>query len=332
MRVVAIVNGYTGALCLQELVDQGDEVVGVVTGPGVPSPHTPPEASVKLTADLNLLPVYQPPYERINTPEFVTLLRKLHPDLIVSMHYPVIFKRPILEIPPLGCINEHPSRVPAGRGMTPSSWHMLIGDTHNWITLHYLNEGIDTGDVIMQGCVEITPEDTGVTTSRKLSREGHRVFREALPLIREGRAPRTPQNEIEGVEPSYYSWKPWYAQIQWDWSAEKIALHVRTLTHPKDRGSWTGEGYTFLGGREVRVWEAKPAEERAGTEGPLPGQILAVIGQGLLVKAGEGAVVVTDADIQGSEAAGLDGLFGVLATGLPAFFERPVVRQGGQVP
>jgi len=327
MRVVAIVNGYTGALCLQELVDQGDEVVGVVTGPGIPSPHTPPEASVKLTADRNLLPVYQPPYQRINTPEFVGLLRKLQPDLIVSMHYPVIFKRVILEISPLGCVNEHPSRVPAGRGMTPSHWHMLIGDTHNWITLHYLDEGIDTGDVIMQGCVEITPEDTGVTTSRKLSREGHRIFREALPLIRAGKAPRTPQNKIEGVEPSYYSWKPWYAQIQWDWPREKIALHVRTLTHPKDRGSWTREAYTFLGGQRVRVWEAEAADECLATEGAQAGQILAVIGQGLLVKAGDGAVILTDADIEGCEEEGLDGLLSILSAGLPAVLERAIVRQ-----
>jgi len=321
MRVVTIMGGYTGALCLQELVDQGDEVVGVVTYPGDPRPATPPEASVKLTADRNLLPVYQPPFERINTPEFVALLSKLQPDLIVSMHYPVIFKRAILEIPPLGCVNEHPSRLPAGRGMTPSHWHMLIGDTHNWITLHYLDEGIDTGDVISQGSVEITLEDTGVTTSRKLSEEGQRIFREALPLIQEGKAPRIPQDQIEGVEPSYYSWKPWYAQIHWDWPAQKLFLHVRTLTHPKEMRSWTGEAYTFLGGRRVRVWEAKVAEERWSREGAEPGQILAITGQGLLVKAGKGAVVLTEADIEGTEERGLGGLFDILSTGLSAFFE-----------
>jgi len=321
MRVVTIMGGYTGALCLQELVDQGDEVVGVVTYPGDPRPATPPEASVKLCADRNLLPVYQPPFDRINTPEFVALLRKLQPALIVSMHYPVIFKRPILEIPRLGCVNEHPSRLPAGRGMTPSHWHMLIGDTHNWITLHFLDEGIDTGDVISQGSVEIIPKDTGVTASRKLSEEGQRIFREALPLIREGKAPRIPQGQVEGVEPSYYSWKPWYAQIHWDWPAEKIALHVRTLTHPKEMRSWTREAYTFLGGHKVRVWEAKVAEGGWSREGAQPGQILAVIGQGLLVQAGEGALVLTDADVEGAVGEGLSGLFGLLSTGLPAFFE-----------
>ena len=321
MRVVTIVNGYTGALCLQELIDQGDEVVGVVTGPGIPGPHTPPEASVKLTADRHLLPVYQPPYERINTPEFVALLQKLSPDLMVSMHYPVIFKRPILEIPPLGFVNEHPSRLPAGRGMTPSSWHMLIGDARNWITLHFLDPGIDTGDVISQGSIEITPEDTGVTSARKLSEEGHRIFREALPLLREGKAPRTPQSQIEGVKSSYYSWKPWYARIHWGWSPEKIALHVRTLTHDKDRGSWTGEAYTFLAGHKVRVWEAKVTEGDWATEGARPGQILAVIGQGVLVKAGMSAVLLSDADVEGTEEMGLDGLLQILSTNVPTLFE-----------
>jgi len=323
MRVVTILNGYTGALCLQELVDQGDEVVGVVTSPQDPRPGRPPEASVKLTADRNLLPVYQPPYERINTPEFVALLRKLQPDLIVSMHYPVIFKRPILEIPPLGCVNEHPSRVPAGRGMTPSFWHMLIGDTHNWITLHYLDEGIDTGDVISQGSVEITPHDTGYTTSRKLSQEGHHIFREALPLIREGKAPRIPQDQIEGVRPSYFSWKPWHARIPWDQPAERVALHVRTLSPPEEARSGPGgrEAYAFLGGYRVRVWEAEVGRQRWEREGGEPGQILALTGQGLRVRAGQGTIILTAGAIEGMEAEGLRGLLDILSAGLPAFFD-----------
>jgi methionyl-tRNA formyltransferase len=323
MRVVTIMNGYTGALCLQELVDQGDEVVAVVTSPGDPRPGRPPEASVKLTADRNLLPVYQPPYERINTPEFVALVRKLHPDLIVSMHYGVIFCPEILHIPPLGCVNEHPSRMPAGRGMTPSFWHMLIGDTHNWITLHYLDEGIDTGPIISQGSVEITHEDTGSTSSRKLSEVGHRIFREALPSIRDGTAPRIPHDQIEGVKGSYYSWKPWYAQISWDWPAEKIALHVRTLSPaPEARSSpRSREAYTFLAGHKVRVWEAKAADGRRSREEAESGRILAVAGEGLLVKAGQGAVAMTAAAVEGLEDEGLGGLFHILSAGLPTFFE-----------
>ena len=318
MRVAVIANGYTGALCLQELVDQGDEVVAVVTSPADPGPAATPETSVKLTADRNYLPVYQPPMPDVNRPEFLAVLRRLRPDLIVSMHFPVIFSRELLAIPPLGCVNEHPSRLPAGRGMTPSCWHMLIGDDRNWISLHYLDSGIDTGDIIAQGSVEITPDDTGLTSGRKLSREGHRIFAQALPLIREGRAPRIPQKEIQGVKSSYYSWKPHYARIAWERPAAQIARHVRALTHPKDLPSWTGCAYTHLAGRRVSVWRAEAvAGGRWARETADPGEILAVTGQGLLVRAGEGVVLVSDLDVEGARTGGVAGALELLAAGLP---------------
>jgi methionyl-tRNA formyltransferase len=323
MRVVAIVNGYTGALCVQELVNQGDDVVGVVTSPGDPGPgdgvHRPdPETSVKLTADRNYLPVYQPQPAEVNTPAFIEMLRKLQPDLIVSMHYALIFKEALLRIPPLGCVNEHPSRLPAGRGMTPAFWHMLVGDTRNWITLHYLDPGIDTGDVISQGSVEITAEDTGMTSARKLSQEGRRLLAEALPLIRAGQAPRIPQRQIAGVAHSYYSWKPHYARLAWERPALELALQVRTLTHPKEARSWTGCAYTHLAGRKVSIWQAEAMEAGHGASKPAqPGDVLAVTGQGLLVQAGAGVLLVRDADIEGAQTPGLAGLFPFFAPGLP---------------
>lgn len=321
MRVIAIVNGYTGALCLQELVDQGDEVVAVVTSPGDPRPGADPKTSVKLTADRNFLPVYQPPITEVNNPQFVEKLRKLEPDLIVSMHYAQIFKEPLLRLPKLGCVNEHPSRLPAGQGMTPSYWHMIIGDDRNWITLHYLDPGIDTGDIIAQGSVEITPDDTGMTTSRKLSEEGHRIFAENLPLIREGRAPRIPQKEwgrMHGIKRSYVSWKPTHACMDWRKSAKMLALHVRTLTVPRGQSTWVGPAYTFLGGKKVTVYSAQVLEDpRWCPKEATPGEVLGLGGGGLLVMTGEGILQISDADIEGAEGQGLAGFLPYLATTLP---------------
>ncbi len=319
MRAVAIMNAYTGALCLQELVDQGWDVVGVVTAPGDPAPGTPPENSVKLTADRNYLPVFQPPITQVNSPAFIEVLRRLQPDLIVSMHFPVIFSPEILRLPALGCVNEHPSRLPAGRGMTPSWWHMLVGDERNWVTLHYLDPGIDTGDVIAQGSVPIAGDDTGHTTSNKLSHVGHRIFAEALPLILEGKAPRTPQKSIPGVKSSYFSWKPWMARIAWEKSAAEVALLVRCLAHPKAEPSWTGSAYTHLAGRRLSVWTARSveggrwAEERAD-----PGEVLAVTGEGLLVKAGQGIVLLADVDLDGAAEPGVAGVLPLLGGRAPA--------------
>jgi methionyl-tRNA formyltransferase len=245
MRVLTIVNGYTGALCLQEVVDQGDEVVGVICNAGDPRPGADPKTSVKLTADRNGLPVYQPARGEVNSPKYLEIIRKLKPDLIVSMHYAVIFNKELLSIPSLGCVNEHPSRLPAGQGMTPSYWHMIIGDPQNWISLHYLNEGIDKGDIIAEGGVDVLPEDTGATSARKLSEVGHRLLAENLPLIREGRCPRISQREygrIHGIKRSYVSWKATDAQVDWTRSAKMLALHAAS------RPGWDAA---------TRIWRAK---------------------------------------------------------------------------
>jgi len=323
MRVMAILNGYTGALCLQELVDQGYEVVAVVTSPSDPDPARPPAASVKLTADRNYLPVYQPPMQDVNRPEFVELLRRLSPDLLVTMHFPVIFKKELLQVPRLGCVNMHPSRLPAGRGMTPPFWHMLIGDEKNWITLFYLDPGIDTGDVISQGWVDIGPDETGFANSCKLSEEGRRIFAEALPLIKTGKAPRVPQKQIEGVKSSYYSWKPYYARIPWDKPAEQVALHVRALSRPlelrdKRLTSWVEGTYTSLAGRKIYIWECKVlGAESTGPVSARPGEIMAVYGEGLLVQTGGGVILITDANIEGARQGGWAGLVELMKPGVP---------------
>ena len=322
MRVVTIVNGYTGALCLQELVDQGDEVVAVVTSPGDPRPGADPKTSVKLTADRNFLPVYQPQMGEVNKPEFIAVIRKLAPDLIVAMHYATIFSADLLRIPRLGCVNEHPSRLPAGRGMTPSFWHMIRGDERNWISLHFLDPGIDTGDVIAQGSIPILPDDTGRTTSKKLSEEGHRIFAENLPLIRAGKAPRLPQNQVPGVESSYVSWKPWHSRLKWERSAADLALRVRTLTMPRGESGWTQATYAFLAGQRVNV-RAAVAEPVAGMEAlpGVPGQVMGVSGQGLVVKTGQGLLTITAADVEGCACDGLQGVFALLPAGLMAKFD-----------
>ena len=320
MRVVAILNARTGALCVQEMVDQGDEVVAVVTDPSDPYPGILPGWSVKEVADRNYLPVYQPVPREINSPAFVEQMRKLDPDMIVAMHYGVIFKRPLLEVPRMGSVNIHPTRLPRGQGCTPSCWHMLMGDDKNWITLHWIDEGIDTGDVIAQGCVDILPRDTGHDSTEKLLVEGHRVFAENLPLLREGKAPRIPQDQIEGVERLYYRWQPTYARISWDQPAEGVELHIRALWHPKTFPTYSGEAYTYLAGRRVAVWEATVVDggRWAGRQAD-PGEILALAGEGLLVKTGDGVILLTDLDVEGADA-GLPGVLDLLKTGLRAIF------------
>jgi methionyl-tRNA formyltransferase len=319
MRVIAIVNAKTGALCVQEMVDQGDEVVAVVCLPEDPWPGIEPDWSVKEVATRNYLPCYQPPPKEVNKPEFVTQMRKLKADMIVAMHYGVIFKKPLLDCAPKGAVNIHPTRLPRGQGMTPSCWHMFMGDDKNWITLHWIDEGIDTGPIIAQGYIDILPTDTGHDSTNKLLDEGYRIFKEKLPLLREGNAPAIPQDEIEGVEMLYYRWQPENARIPWSKSAEEVELHIRALCHPKEVPTYSSEAYTYIGGKKVKVWAAEVVRDTILTESKRdPGDILSIYGEGILVKCGEGAVILSDIDVEDAEGTGILPLLEMFKCQIPA--------------
>src|SRR5512140_903817 len=186
MRVLTFVNYLTGALVLQDLVDAGEDVV-VAQFPEDPSRPLPgPEYSVREVAYRNFLPVYTVRPDQINTAPFVSVVRELKPDLIVSMHFAKILGRRILTTPPLGAVNMHPSRLPAGRGMTPFVWHMALGEPQVHQALHYLDPGIDTGPVIDVASVDVEPDDTGFTVTRKLCHASAAMLKRWLREIEAG--------------------------------------------------------------------------------------------------------------------------------------------------
>ena len=123
------------------------------------------------------------------------VIRKAAPDYVISGYYSRIFKDQILSIPPKGCINIHPTGLPRFRGLSPYFTHILFGDTRNYITMHWLNPGIDTGDIIAQASVEILPDDTGFTCGHRLTEAGGQMFKENWPLVKEGKAPHNKQDE-----------------------------------------------------------------------------------------------------------------------------------------
>jgi len=294
MRVFTIINGYTGALCLRELIHQGHEVVGVVTAPSLRS-DAPPEETVIGVATKHLLPVYMPSPGIVAEPadEFVALMRGAKPDLLVSMHYPAIFKPVLLKIPPLGCVNIHPSKVPEGRGMTPSFWYLYLGRDTAWTALHYLDARIDSGDVIAFGSTPIVHDDTGTTVSRGLSESAWSIFRDNLPAIVAGNAPRQKQDLSRG---SYlWSGRDWRL-IKWSRKAKGIRGQIRCFT---DSGN---PAYTFASGIKVSINDAEvapPESQFPVKKDALPGEVLAITGKGPLIQTGEGQLILTDFSIEG---------------------------------
>jgi methionyl-tRNA formyltransferase len=290
-KVFLISSHYMGVLYIDELLKAGDEIAGVAAWPGTGGWYVPPEYDVRTKAFKNYLPLYEPEPKKINSPEFVEVIRKTSPDFIISGYYSRIFKDQILSIPKYGCINIHPTGLPRFRGLSPYFTHILFGDTRNYITMLWLNPGIDTGDIIAQASVEILPEDTGFTCGHRLTEAGAAMFRENWPLAKAGKAQYLVQDEsIASV--FNFSWD--IAEINWTQSNVQIFNLVRCITRPFD-GAWT-----LVSGHKLCIWKAQivPVENELPADGALPGEVLALTGKGLWVQCGQGQLQILDSSYE----------------------------------
>jgi methionyl-tRNA formyltransferase len=281
-----------GYFCLKALMDMcqefGDEIVAVVTH--ADNPHENIWfASVKDLAVQHHLPLYLP--EDPNAPAFMAAMARLQPDFLFSCYYRHMLKKPLLELPRLGALNLHGSLLPKYRGRVPVNWVLVNGETETGVTLHYMLEKADQGDIVARKHVPIAWEDTAYTLFAKMTVAAEAVMREAYPLLRTGMAPRLPQDHSQA---SYFGGrKPEDGRIDWSKSATEIYNLVRAVTHP-----YPG-AFTTLAGRRLLVWWGKPLRE-PGPAGTVPGQVIAALpGEGVLAAAGEGTFLLTQAQWEG---------------------------------
>jgi methionyl-tRNA formyltransferase len=292
MRLIFMGYHNVGYFCLQALIDMcqefGDEVAAVVT-------HTdnPKEniwfASVKDLAVKHQLPLYLP--EDPNDPAFVAAMAKLEPDFLFSCYYRHMLKQSLLELPRLGALNLHGSLLPKYRGRVPVNWVLVNGETETGVTLHYMEEKADRGDIVAQIPVPITFEDTAYTLFARMTVAAEEVMQEAYPLLRTGMAPRLPQDHAQA---SYFGGRtPEDGRIDWSKSAQEIYNLVRAVTHP-----YPG-AFTTLGGRQLFVWWGRPLSEPVPPVAA-PGQIIGrIFGEGLVVATGNGQFLLQQAQWQG---------------------------------
>ncbi|MEW6399114.1 MAG: methionyl-tRNA formyltransferase [Bacillota bacterium] len=285
MRVIMIGQEAFGRASLEALLNQSEQVVGVITVPEVPGGKPNP---VRELADERGIPCLQP--RNLKGNRVYEWVRGLVPDLLVLAYVTEFVPGRLIELARLGGINYHPSLLPGLRGGTAINWAIIYGEKETGVTIHYIDEGVDTGDIILQRRVEIGPDDTSASLYyNKLFPLGVEMIAEAVRLIREGRAPRTKQDEaLASFQPVI---KESDTGIEWSQPAHRIHDLIRGAA-PRP-GAWTTRS-----GQKVKVWEsalpgAAPAAGAAGdgTEG-VPGQILQVSPAGVLVAAGEGVVLL----------------------------------------
>lgn len=280
---------------LESLIKEGYNVVGVVTQPDRPQGRkkilTP--TPVKEAALQYGLPVLQP--QRMRSPEAVEELAALSPDLIVTAAYGQILPAAVLEMPKYGCLNVHGSLLPKYRGGAPIQRSIINGEKETGITLMYMAEGLDTGDMIAKSVVPIEDEDTSGTIFEKLSIAGSKLLIEQLPLVLDGTADRIPQNDEESTYARNLSRED--ERIDWSASSREVFNRVRGLV------PFSG-GFTLWNEEVFKIWEiAKPTQAGAGSSsGVVPGTVLHLSGNGIEVKTGDGSVLLTRVQPAGKKA------------------------------
>jgi methionyl-tRNA formyltransferase len=291
---------------LKSIYDAGFEIIGVVTNPDKPKGRGMKLAysPVKEYALEKNLKIYQPIKIRNNT-EFLDEIRALAPDVICVVAYGKILPKEILEIPKLGCINVHGSLLPKYRGAAPIQWAVLNGEKITGITTMYMNEGMDTGDMILKEEVEIGPEETTGDLWQKLSKIGGEILVKTLKLIEEGKAPREKQTEEATLAPML---NKEMALIDWENSdANKIHNLIRGLNPIMG-------AYSYIDGKKIKFWKSKVLtkeeffsyktefeEYEAKFNNLVPGTILIADDKdGLYIKANGGVLKILE--IQGENA------------------------------
>lgn len=292
MRLIFMGYHNIGYFCLKALIemcrDFGDEIAAVVTHADNPTENIW-FAQVRDLAFQHYLPVYQP--EDPNDPAFVETMGRLAPDFLFSCYYRHMLHKPLLDLPKQGAFNMHGSLLPRYRGRVPVNWVLVNGETETGMTLHYMEEKADRGDIVAQRRVPITPEDTAFTLFAKMTVAAEELIKDIYPLLRAGQAPRMPQNHSQA---SYFGGRrPENGRIDWSKAAQEIYNLVRAVTHP-----YPG-AFTSLNGRKLFVWWGRPLAEPV-SPAAVPGQIVArILGEGLLVATGEGQFLIERAQWEG---------------------------------
>ncbi|MBO4653790.1 MAG: methionyl-tRNA formyltransferase [Lachnospiraceae bacterium] len=287
MRIVYMGTPEIAATILERLLEEPYEVVLVVTQPDRPKGrgNTLTCSPVKELAVRRGIPVFTP--EKLRLPENVEVVREANPDMIVVAAFGQILPKSVLDIPRYGCINVHASLLPKYRGAAPIQWSILDGESETGVTIMYMNEGLDTGDIITQTVVPIDADETGGSLHDKLAAAGAEALVAAIPGIIDGTLVPVPQGEM--TTPYAKQLTKEMGRIDFSWDAAKIARYVRGLN------PWPGT-YTFRDGQMLKIWSAEACDGCYEAE---PGTVVAVEKENFLVQTGDGALRVTEIQPQG---------------------------------
>jgi methionyl-tRNA formyltransferase len=275
MRVVFFGTPEFAVLPLQTLLDSEHEVLAVVTQPDRQSGRGRRVKScpVKVAGQKAGITIYQP--HRVRDPEFISVLKNLNPSVIVVAAYGQILPSDIIHLPEFGCVNIHASLLPDYRGAAPINRAIINGEKKTGVTTMLMDEGMDTGAMLLKKETEITDEDTAGSLSGKLSKVGAELLMPTLRGLENGEILPVPQSGEVSYAPVM---KKDDGLIQWSKSAEELRNFVNGMN------PWPG-AYSFLEKKRIKILKAVPLGG-SGQPGviyrPEKDQLLAGTGKGML--------------------------------------------------
>ena len=285
LRLVLFGDGAWAANSLLRLMQGPHRVVAVVLR------HEPSDGTLGDSAAALEIPVLQP--QKVNDARFVARVRQLRPDLGLSIAYNQILRAPLLASAPLGFLNFHAGKLPFYRGRCVINWAIINGETEVGVTAHFIDEGIDTGPVLLQRTVPVGWTDTYGDVLHRVVGIMPFLVEEALSLVARGEVHAVPQSAMAGT---YFAARQ--VGDEWlDWSDTSVNLHnkVRGITRP-------GPGArTNVGRRTVIVWGAHyhPAWPKYLAT---PGQVVGMLPNvGVLVKTGDSTLLLNEVQVDGQQ-------------------------------
>lgn len=289
LRIVFMGTPDFAVPSLQALLDGPDRVVAVVCQPDRPKGRgkklsAPP---VKVLAEQHAIPVLQP--DSVRKEAFYHQIAELQPDLLVVVAYGKILPGTLLHLPPLGAINVHGSLLPKYRGAAPIQWAVINGDEQTGITIMQMDEGMDSGDILLQKPVTIGTQDTAGEIFERLAHLGGSTLLEALAMLKEGRLAPCPQNNAQA------SAAPMLAKamghLDWNLPAQQLQCLIRGLD------PWPS-AYCYIDGTRFRVFTPEVVLLRSHKP---PGTICRADSQGLLIATGTDSLLVREIQPEGKK-------------------------------
>ena len=275
---------------LEEIIKAGHTVSAVVTQPDKPKGRGGAVAMspVKEVALKNGLTVLQP--VKASNPEFVEELRGYNPDVIVVVAFGQLLPKAIIDMPKYGCINVHASLLPKYRGASPIQWAVIDDCEYSGVTTMQMNEGLDTGDILLVEKVKLDKKETAGSLFDKLSEVGAKLLVDTLKQKEAGTIKPVVQNDSEATYVKMINKS--FGEIDFNLSAKRIECLIRGLN------PWPS-AFSHLNGKTLKIWEASVEEENG--EKKAPGTVLQADAKGFRIQTGEGILKIDTLQMEGKK-------------------------------